>query len=339
MSDQLNFTTHDTHCIGALDIYSTKATKAEKRAYKKVKEVLDEHYEELRQAQRCKLGWLAARGEPITEDDKKAPEQASVFGNLHTDSKARRIFYFVTQALNLVHPEYDITQAFQLTDFKRVSVHYIQKKMVDQLGYLYPRKRNFSRPDNRARPVQANKPANMPPWDNKCWAAFHKIMELRACKIYEYAPENDPYGGDVGSSSYVHFIFFNTFRKRIAVLHWRVVSVMATSPLRHNSPPKRRKISDSFDVSTGAAKRQDYWFPQHGRGSQQDGSLIGTAEYDDGVEDDPEPYYADDHSDEFWAVEEQRNRIANDDWFDEDEEDDPDNYLGSFPRMLDDTIV
>ncbi|GAB7365968.1 hypothetical protein MBLNU230_g7296t1 [Neophaeotheca triangularis] len=331
MSDVLNFTTHDTHCVGALDVFSTKATKAEKKDYKKVKAVLDKNYEDLRQAQVCKLAWMKAKGVEITEEDSREPEQSSVFGNLHTDSKARRTFYFVTQALNLVHPEYDITQALQLSDFKRVSLNYIQKKMTDQLGYLYPRKRNFSRSD-RFRPTQANKAGNMPPWDNKCWAAFHKIMELRACKIYEYAPEEDPYVGDVGSSTYVHFVFFNTFRKRISVLHWRIVSIMATSPVRHDSPPKRRKVSDSFDVATGAAKRKDYWFSDQAPSYARDGSITGMAEYDDDEEDmEPATYSSTD--DGFWALEDARNRIANDEWFDEDEDEDDSQTLGYVHEM------
>lgn len=92
------------------------------------------------------------------------------------------------------------------------------------------------------------------------WKLIDSDMNLRACSVYCYSPEEDPFDGEDAAIWSLAYFFFNKTRKRVCYLYLRGLNAMSHSPVLHPSAPIKREASSLEDtVNDGASKRARYW--------------------------------------------------------------------------------
>ncbi|KAI9663709.1 MAG: hypothetical protein M1821_007199 [Bathelium mastoideum] len=253
VASALNFETPDCHVTGGCDLYTTKATGADKKLYKTIESTIESQHESL-------VRLSASISPPYKESlaESIRASRASPFGNLgHTSS--RRTFAYLIATLNASHPDYDFSHILRPTDFRQEkSLSRVIATIDSTLGNLRPRLAAYSPSAALTLSTGGSKV-----WGPRMWKIIDEEMNLRQCSIYCYTPEEDPFDGEDAAIWSLAYFFFNRPRKRVCYLHLRGMSAMSQSPVYRPSLPigGKREASPSGDsVNDGARKRARFWF-------------------------------------------------------------------------------
>jgi len=191
LSQSLNFDAHDCRVIGSVDIYATKATSTDKKAYKGLSKNIKTRYDLDMQAQS-----LSPPTSPDELTSTSAALLASPFGPLN-DPSSVRTFAYLLDTLNASHPDYDFYNLLRPWDFRRERS--VQRAIQDIDTTIF----NLSRPQLTG-----------------FWEQIDQEMELKNCKVFSYRPEDDPFGEE-GALWGVNYFFFNKTKKRVCYVWLR----------------------------------------------------------------------------------------------------------------------
>jgi len=193
--DQLNkalcFDSHDCRAVGGLEIYSTKNTSIDTKHFKGLIQSINTRYEaDLRTTQS-----MSPPTSPEESSSTAAALLSSPFGPLNEKSACRTLS-FLLGTLNASHPDYDFFSVIRPWDFKRLPISKVMSEFETTIFNLGHRQ------------------------INGLWKKIDAEMELRGCKVYQYAPEDDPFVDD-GALWSQHYLLYNKNKKRVCYLYLR----------------------------------------------------------------------------------------------------------------------
>ena len=265
VTEALNFDTADCHVEGACELYTTKATRDDKKLYKDIEKKLEsQHASDLAFTATIQPSEHRAYGIDLS--------RASPFGPF-TEIANRRAFTYVIATLNSSHSDYDFSLVLRPFDFERVShLRSVMGVIDDALYTLRPRPPNalLATPSSMAGKNSINMShtsSGNHTWGPKMWKAIDKEMDLASCELYKWDPQNDPFDGEEAAVWNHDYILYNRQRKRMCYLYVRGYSSLSHSPPEAWSAPRPRskrsrpQSQSSFTMGdAGASKRAKYWF-------------------------------------------------------------------------------
>jgi len=292
VTSALNFDTPDCHVIGGCDIYTTKAAGADKKLYRNIENSLESQYESLLR--------LSASVSP-PNDSGLSPlnlSRSSPFGPLSQIS-SRRTFAYLIATLNASHPDYDFSHDLRPADFRKErSLKSVINTIDSTLYSMRPGPGMILQVPSQISYTTAlsASPANQT-WGPHMWSIIDKEMTLNNCNVYCWAPPDEPFDGEEGSTIWsLNYFFFNKDRKRVAYLYVRGVPVMTQSP-RLRGVVKRN--ASGYGNDAGAHKRAKYWLGEQAANvTNEEPDRKGDIEMWEDDEVDPE-YYSDAVFDEY----------------------------------------
>ena len=252
--------------MGSCDLYTTKAAGSDKKLYKSIEHSLESHYETI-------LRFSASLPSPQASSVAESLNlsRSSPFGPLSQIS-SRRAFAYLIATLNASHPDYDFSHQLRPADFRREKNLKLVMNTLDTTLYnLKPRPAHASLDgpphwSSTITPAGTSSSSPSQQWGSRMWRAIDKEMDLRACSIYSYSPEDDPYDSEEGTIWNFDYFFFNKARKRVCYIYLRGMSIAS------NDPTPRTPISEKWTTSedwtrsdsSGARKRAKYWLGDRG---------------------------------------------------------------------------
>ena len=293
-------------------MYTTKAAGGDKKLYREIENTLESQHESLLRLSAslsppCRTA--SDDGKDSEKSDRKSKRglsvevlgidlsRASPFGPLSQIS-ARRTFAYLIATLNAAHPDYDFSHILRPADFRKESgLHAIMQNVDSTLQNMRPR-RDGDIANKYLSPPSTLHAQSVPLtsdgteiWNPRMWTIIDKVMDLRRCLKYTYAPDDDPFDGEEGAIWSMHYFFFNKAKKRVCYLHLRCLSVISHSPVHAPAQLKRwanefQRKASSVSVGEGAGKRASYWFGSidtESYGEDDDDEMI-TEDPDDEVD-------------------------------------------------------
>ncbi|KAF2397774.1 repressor of RNA polymerase III transcription MAF1 [Trichodelitschia bisporula] len=232
VSDALCFEHGDIRISGSCELFTTKATKCDKKLYKAIDKELEARHESV-------LRLAASLSPPQAEEFAISSNlsRSSPFGNLSQPSN-RRTFAYLIATLNASHPDYNFSHFLRPTDFDRERslrdvIQNVDSKVFGAHG--------------QTAPLGLQTPGGSFMWGPRMWNLIDEEMDLEACEIYSFHPDQNPFDEDDPALWRLHYFFFNKGKKRVCYLY-----LLATS----ESMEFYEYDSDSTDVfiDTGTLK-------------------------------------------------------------------------------------
>ena len=266
VTNALNFETTDCRVVGSCDLYTTKAAGNDKKLYKNIEHSLESHYETI-------LRFSASLSPPQASSAAASLNlsRSSPFGPLSQIS-SRRAFAYLIATMNASHPDYDFSQLLRPADFRREKNLKVVMNTLDTTLYNLRPRPALSMPDgpphwsSTVTPAGACSPSPGQQWSPRLWQVIDKEMDLKACSIYCYSPEEDPYNSEEGTIWSFDYFFFNKSRKRVCYVYIRGLSITNDTSVPRTPISEEQSISGDWshlDIS-GAKKRAKYWLGDRG---------------------------------------------------------------------------
>lgn len=261
VTNALNFDTADCHVIGGCDVYTTKATAADKKLYKAIEHELESQY--------ASIVSFSAGLSPTQAAAAAGPlnlSRASPFGSLN-QSASRKVFASLIATLNASHPDYDFSHLLRPSDFRREkSLKRVTNTLDTTLYNLRPKPPNgFGSGTGSRWSTSKDTMISLPSpgketWNPRMWRLIDQQMSLKDCSIYSYQPEEDPYDGEEGAIWSFNYFFFNKTRKRVCYIYLRGLSILSHMPVLKTPIKTKRSADPDWSVEENpSSKRARYW--------------------------------------------------------------------------------
>jgi len=229
---------------GGCDLFTLKATHAEKKLEKEIHEELEaKHLQSLRTA----ASLSPPAKQYYAQSNKEDLTRETAFGSFSHKSN-RRVFIHLIQTLNASHGDYDFSCNPNPADF-RVVPH------IDALVDIFAKKLLGARGISQ-NGLETSDGGIL--WGMQMWRHIDREMDFENCTIYTWLPEENPIDVDDPVAWSMYYFFYNKERKRVTYLYARAptsVAVWSHSKRRHsdsdleeNNWHKKRRYEYEEDV-------------------------------------------------------------------------------------------